>query len=96
MKISEILESAINLLSLTDDIYDDSGYSNYCCDCIRKAAAGPSESFASVDAPAVVFIKALGCTTKGSAFDDLDKGVRQQARALFLTFAALVAEDEGL
>lgn len=99
MKISEVLWKAAN------DVLDHrGGICDYTCHAVIRAqglwdtwgAKSFCDTFASN--PALSFLEELGCPIgSGYAFGDIPAGeISQGARYLWLDFARLVAEDEGL
>ena len=101
MKISDTLWAAANEKlwdGVTLDYEADNLYPRKClfsCDAIRQAYASTGEW---TDSPAIRFSALLGLDCNSLvAFDEFEYGAeRQGARYLWLDFARLVAEDEGL
>jgi len=90
MKISEILRKAANE-KLSNGIYDSD--TSVAQSCLAIAFTQKRDRFSS----ALSFVARLGCDFDYSNFDEFPEGeIRQGARFLWLDFAALVAEDEGL
>jgi len=107
MKLSELLrETADNHLSpICDDLFRRDGSRlirthDYfsCCAISVCLDRHPELDFWGSRKAALDFLVELGCpTSSGESFDEFRKGgQRQGARFLWLDFAALVAEDEGL
>ena len=92
--IADIIDLAIN-----EQLWDGRGECNYekqenfSCDAIRSAC-NDSRIFSEVD----YFTRGLGCQNNSDrAFDEIMVGEeRQYARALWLTWAAMIAREEGL
>lgn len=92
MKISTILRKA------TEELWDgtregDSGGTSFTCAAVCNVRAPRNDIAAAID-----FLASLGVNpNSGGQFLELESGEpKQGARFLWLDFAALVAEDEGL
>lgn len=95
-KISEIINRAIDkhLSPFADAEWClSNGLSEYSCDAIWHAAGD-----LYYQGPVTKFLRELGChTTSLVLFDGFaDEHHRQMARAIWLTWAAMIAEEEGL
>ena len=88
MKISEVLDVAVNHLNLTDG-RDSTNHSEFTCDCIARVC----NDFDVPVWPVFKFVSSLGCGSGMCEFEDVIYNKRQQARALWLTFAAHYARE---
>lgn len=95
MKVSDILRDAADKF-LWDGMYEPSPALTYSCDAVLGGAMGDCDF--SERRYVRAFLGDLGVDDYGHyEFDEFEEGEeRQGARFLWLDFAALVAEDEGL
>ncbi len=94
MKIADIIDRAINRhLWDGSEKNDTEAFEAFSCDALRSAC-NDSRVFSEI----FYFTQGLGCQNNSDhAFDEIMVGEeRQYARALWLTWASMIAREEGL
>lgn len=96
MKLSQLLENSINRLSPTDQYLVDINPKKwlYSCDAINAENAQHNFGWSGIREG----LENMGLVTHSvRAFNDIPEGPkRQYARALWITWAALMAKEQGL